>query len=364
MLSGVPEGHHRKSLSRNMKKRTSYKDAGVDIDAGNQFAGILKKIVRSTFRPEVLSEVGGFAGLFSLNTEKYKNPVLVSSTDGVGTKLRIAAMLNKHDTIGIDLVAMCVNDIIVQGAEPLFMLDYIATGKIRQEILLEVINGIIKGCSESGCSLIGGETAEMPSFYKDGEYDLAGFVVGVVNREDIIDGSTITVGDKLIGIASNGLHSNGYSLVRKIFFDQLQMNVDEYVKEFNKTLGEELITPTRIYAKTIANLLRDFDIHGMAHITGGGLLDNIDRILPHGCAAHIKRGSWDVHPVFSYVREKGGVTENEMYRTFNNGIGMVLVVADGDADDILLRLKGLKENAFIIGEILDYPGEDHRVIFI
>jgi phosphoribosylformylglycinamidine cyclo-ligase len=347
-----------------MVKKISYKDAGVDIDAGNQFAGAIKQLVSSTFRPEVLSEIGGFAGLFSLNTEKYKNPVLVSSTDGVGTKLRIATMLNKHDTIGIDLVAMCVNDIIVQGAEPLFLLDYISTGKIRQDILLDVIKGIIQGCAESGCCLLGGETAEMPSFYEEGEYDLAGFVVGVVNRDSLIDGSNIAVGDKLIGIASSGLHSNGYSLARKIFFDQLQMKVDEYVKDFNKTLGEELITPTRIYAKAIANLLRDFHIHGMAHITGGGLIDNIERILPHGCTVHIKKKSWDIHPVFSYIQEKGGVTENEMFRTFNNGIGMVLAVAEGDADDILLRLKGLKEKAFIIGEILDYSGEENRVQFL
>lgn len=347
-----------------MVKKISYKDAGVDIDAGNQFARAIRQLVRSTFRPEVLSELGGFAGLFSLNTDKYKNPVLVSSTDGVGTKLRIATMLNKHDTIGVDLVAMCVNDIIVQGAEPLFMLDYISTGKIHQDVLLDVIKGIIYGCEESGCSLLGGETAEMPSFYKEGEYDLAGFVVGVVNRENIIDGSNITVGDKLIGIASSGLHSNGFSLVRKIFFDEFQMNVDEYVREFNKTLGEELLTPTRIYARTIANLLRDFEIHGMAHITGGGLIDNIERILPHGCAADIKKRSWDIHPVFSYIQEKGGVTENEMFRTFNNGIGMVLVVAESDVDDILLRLEGLKEKAFIIGEILDYSGDGDRVKFI
>jgi phosphoribosylformylglycinamidine cyclo-ligase len=347
-----------------MVKRISYKDAGVDIDAGNEFARSVKQLVKPTFRPEVLSEIGGFAGLFSVNTEKYKNPVLVSSTDGVGTKLRIAAMMNKHDTIGIDLVAMCVNDIIVQGAEPLFMLDYLSTGKIKKEILIDVIKGIVKGCKDSGCSLIGGETAEMPSFYKEGEYDLAGFVIGVVNRENIIDGSNIAVEDRLIGIASSGLHSNGYSLVRKILFDQHQMKIDEQVKEWKKTLGEELLTPTRIYAKTIANLLRDFQIHGMAHITGGGLIDNIERILPHGCIARINRKSWDVPPIFPYLQAKGGITEEEMLRTFNNGVGMVLAVSGREADDIMLRLKGLKEKAFIIGQIVEGAEADRRVEFV
>jgi phosphoribosylformylglycinamidine cyclo-ligase len=347
-----------------MVKKISYKDAGVDIDAGNEFARSVKQLVKSTFRPEVLSEIGGFAGLFSVNTEKYKNPVLVSSTDGVGTKLRIATMMNKHDTVGIDLVAMCVNDILVQGAEPLFMLDYLSTGKIKQETLLDVIKGIVKGCKESGCSLIGGETAEMPSFYEEGEYDLAGFVVGVVDRKNIIDGSNITVGDKLIGIASSGLHSNGYSLVRKILFDQHQMKIDDQVKELKKTLGEELLTPTRIYAKTITNLLRDFQIHGMAHITGGGLIDNIERILPHGCIARINMKSWDIPPIFPYIQGKGGMDAAEMQRTFNNGIGMVLAVSKSDADDIMLRLKGLKEKAFVIGEIVEDEEAGRRVEII
>ena len=346
-----------------MVKRISYKDAGVDIDAGNEFARSVKQLVKPTFRPEVLSEIGGFAGLFSVNTEKYKNPVLVSSTDGVGTKLRIASMMNKHDTIGIDLVAMCVNDILVQGAEPLFMLDYLSTGKIKQGILIDVIKGIVKGCKDSGCSLIGGETAEMPSFYKEGEYDLAGFVIGVVNRENIIDGSNIAVEDRLIGIASSGLHSNGYSLVRKILFDQHQMNIDEQVKECKKTLGEELLTPTRIYAKTITNLLRDFQIHGMAHITGGGLVDNIERILPHGCIARINMKSWDIPPIFPYLQAKGGISEEEMLRTFNNGVGMVLAVSAPEAEDIMLRLKGLKEKAHVIGEVIEDERAARRVVF-
>jgi phosphoribosylformylglycinamidine cyclo-ligase len=244
------------------------------------------------------------------------------------------------------------------------MLDYLSTGKIKQGILIDVIKGIVKGCKDSGCSLIGGETAEMPSFYKEGEYDLAGFVIGVVNRENIIDGSNIAVEDRLIGIASSGLHSNGYSLVRKILFDQHQMKIDEQVKEWKKTLGEELLTPTRIYAKTIANLLRDFQIHGMAHITGGGLIDNIERILPHGCIARINRKSWDVPPIFPYLQAKGGITEEEMLRTFNNGVGMVLAVADREADDIMLRLKGLKEKAFILGQIVEGAEADRRVEFV
>jgi len=346
-----------------MVKKISYKDSGVDIDAGNEFARAVKTLVKPTFRPEVISEIGGFAGLFSLNTGKYRTPVLVSSTDGVGTKLRIATMMNKHDTVGIDLVAMCVNDIIVQGAEPLFLLDYIATGKIEQSVLLDVIKGIVRGCKESGCSLIGGETAEMPSFYQEGEYDLAGFVVGVVDRENIIDGSNIAVGDKLMGISSSGLHSNGYSLVRKILFEQNRMKIDDYVKDLKKTLGEELITPTRIYAKTISNLLRDFPLHGMSHITGGGLVDNIERILPKGCMAQLKAMSWEVPPIFSFLQEQGGLDQSEMFRAFNNGIGMVLLVAEEDADDIMLRLKGLKEKAFVIGEIVEQTEKGEKIAF-
>jgi len=347
-----------------MVKKTSYKDSGVDIDAGNEFARSVKALVKPTLRPEVISEIGGFAGLFSLNTEKYRAPVLVSSTDGVGTKLRIATMMNKHDTVGIDLVAMCVNDIVVQGAEPLFLLDYIATGKIEPGVLLDVIKGIVRGCKESGCALIGGETAEMPSFYKEGEYDLAGFVVGVADRGNIIDGSTIAVGDRLIGISSSGLHSNGFSLVRKILFEKHRLKIDDYIKDLKKTLGEELITPTRIYAKTISNVLRDFTIHGMSHITGGGLIDNIERILPPGCTAQLKTGSWEVPPIFFLLQERGGLDQDEMLRTFNNGIGMVLLVAEEDADDIMLRLKGLKEKAHVIGEIVEQTGTAGRIEFI
>jgi len=334
-----------------MDKKLTYKDAGVDIDAADKFIDSVKKIVKPTFRPEVMSSIGGFGGMFALNKQKYDNPVLVSSTDGVGTKLRIAGMMNKHDTIGIDLVAMCANDIIVQGAEPVFLLDYISIGKINHEILENVLKGIADGCKQAGCSLIGGETAEMPSFYEDGEYDVAGFVVGVVDKEKIIDGSSIAVGDKIVGIASSGVHSNGFSLVRKVFFDSLKMKQDDYVEELGCTVGEELLKPTRIYVKTVLNIMRDFQINGISHITGGGLADNIVRVLPKGCRAKINLGSWDSLPIFDFLRGKGNVDEEDMLRTFNNGIGLVLIVPSEDADEIMLRLKGLNEKAFLIGEI-------------
>lgn len=334
-----------------MDKKLTYKDAGVDIDAADKFVDLVKKIVKPTFRPEVISSIGGFGGMFALNKEKYDNPVLVSSTDGVGTKLKIASMINKHDTIGIDLVAMCANDIIVQGAEPIFLLDYISIGKINHQILEDVLKGIAEGCKQAGCSLIGGETAEMPSFYEDGEYDVAGFVVGVVDMEKVIDGSSITFGDKIIGIGSSGIHSNGFSLVRKVFFDSLKMKPDDYVDELGCTVGEELIKPTKIYVKTVLNIMRDFQINGIAHITGGGLLDNIVRVLPKGCSANINMGSWDILPIFDFLKNKGNVDDEDMLRTFNNGIGMVLVVPAKDADEIMIRLNGLNENAYIIGEI-------------
>lgn len=333
-----------------MEKKT-YKDAGVDLDLGNKFITKIKPLAESTFRPEVITEIGGFGGLFSLNIEKYKRPILVSTTDGVGTKLKIAMMMDKHDTIGIDLVAMCVNDLVTSGAEPLFFLDYISTSTLQLEKAEQIIKGIIEGCKEANCSLIGGETAEMPSFYKEGEYDLAGFAVGVVDNDKIIDDSTITVGDKLVGISSSGLHSNGYSLVRKILFEDLHMNINDKVEELETFLGEELIKPTKIYAKTILTLTRDFEIRGISHITGGGFIDNIPRILPKGCQAVVQKDSWKIPPIFRLIREKGNINEYEMLRTFNNGIGMVVVVSSKDVDDVLIRLKGLEEEAFVIGEV-------------
>jgi phosphoribosylformylglycinamidine cyclo-ligase len=333
------------------KKKMTYRDAGVDIDAGNRFVQMIKPLVKATSRPEVLTDIGGFGGLFSLPTGRYEKPVLVSSTDGVGTKLKVAFLLDRHDTIGIDLVAMCVNDIIVQGAEPLFFLDYFATGKLSPEKAVEVIKGISAGCVQAGCALIGGETAEMPGLYADGEYDLAGFTVGVVDNHKIVDGSGITVGDKVIGIASSGLHSNGYSLARKVLFERMGLAVDATVDGLAGTIGEELLTPTRIYVKPILNLLRDFQIKGMAHITGGGLLENIPRVLARNCRALIDRDSWPKLPIFELLRQGGDIDETEMYRTFNNGIGMVLIVPAAEADEILIRLAGLKEQAWLIGEI-------------
>ena len=343
------------------KNSVTYKDAGVDIDAGNRFVQMIKPLVKATTRPEVLTDIGGFGGLFSLNSDKYKKPTLVASTDGVGTKLKIAFMADKHDTVGIDLVAMCVNDIVVQGAEPLFFLDYLATGKLSPEKAVEIVKGISEGCIQAGCALIGGETAEMPGMYADGEYDLAGFTVGVVDNDRIIDGSSITVGDKLIGLASSGLHSNGYSLARKVCFERLGLSIDSFVPELGKPLGEALLTPTRIYVKAILNLLRDFQIKGMAHITGGGLLENIPRVLPRHCRALIHKNSWEIPAIFQLLRKGGNIDEIEMHRTFNNGIGMVLIVPEREVEDIMVRLSGLKETAYIIGEI-SKAGEDETSI--
>ncbi len=346
------------------QKTSTYKDAGVDIDAGNRFVEMIKPLVKATSRPEVLTDIGGFGGLFSLNADKYKKPTLVASTDGVGTKLKLAFLMDKHDTVGIDLVAMCVNDIIVQGAEPLFFLDYMATGKLSPEKAADIVKGISEGCIQSGCALIGGETAEMPGMYGEGEYDLAGFTVGVVDNNNIIDGSSITVGDKVIGIGSSGLHSNGFSLARKVFFERMGLAADAVLPELQKPLGEELLTPTRIYVKTVLNLLRDFQIKGMAHITGGGLLENVPRVLPRHCQAIITKSSWEKPAIFELLREGGNIEETEMYRTFNYGIGMALVVPEAEADDIMVRLSGLKENAWIIGEIAKCDAGEEGVVLI
>jgi len=345
-------------------KKWFYKDAGVDIEKGDAFVQAIKPMVESTFRPEVLTKIGGFAGCVSLNLERYKKPILVSSTDGVGTKLKIAFAMNRHDTVGIDLVAMCVNDIVVSGAKPLFLLDYFAASKLDPEKSTKVISGIVKGCIEAECSLIGGETAEMPGFYKGGEYDLAGFAVGIVEDSQVIDGSGVTVGDKLIGIASSGLHSNGYSLVRKLLLDQLGMDLERRVEEIGEVLGAELLRPTRIYVKTVLNLARDFNIVGIAHITGGGITGNLPRIIPKGCKAIVQKGAWDIPPIFSFLKEKGNISEEEMLRTFNNGVGMILIVRSREVDDILARLRSLGEKAFIIGEVGRAEREQEKIEFV
>jgi phosphoribosylformylglycinamidine cyclo-ligase len=332
-------------------KSVTYKDSGVDIAAGNNFVNLIKPLVKATSRPEVLADIGGFGGLFSLNTAKYKNPVLVSGTDGVGTKLKVAFLADRHDTVGIDLVAMCVNDIIVQGAEPLFFLDYLATGKLLPEKAAEIVKGIAEGCKQAGCALIGGETAEMPGFYSEGEYDVAGFTVGVVDRENIIDGSCIAVGNRLIGIASSGLHSNGYSLARTLIFDHLGLTIHDEFPGSGVSVADTLLTPTRIYVRSILNLLKDFSINGIAHITGGGLLENVPRVLPKGCQAHINTNSWDLPNLFKVLQKAGNVERDEMYRTFNMGIGMVLAVTENQAEEIIDRLKGFGDSAWVIGDI-------------
>ncbi|MEW6457576.1 MAG: phosphoribosylformylglycinamidine cyclo-ligase [Bacillota bacterium] len=334
------------------EKGLTYAEAGVDIAAANQAVELMRQAVRRTFRPGVLTDIGGFGGLFALDTEKYREPVLVSGTDGVGTKLRVAFMADRHDTVGIDLVAMCVNDILVHGAEPLFFLDYLAVGRLEPEKVAAIIEGVSWGCRKAGCALIGGETAEMPGFYAPEEYDLAGFVVGVVERSRVISGADIRAGDLLIGCASAGLHSNGYSLARKVLFDVANYEIDNYLPSLGRTVGEELLVPTRIYVRPVLSVLKRFKVRGMAHITGGGLLENIPRILPRGVAVRLRRGTWPVPGIFSLIQELGGVEESEMYRTFNMGIGFVLVVPPTEADQVIAALREHREPAFLIGEVV------------
>jgi phosphoribosylformylglycinamidine cyclo-ligase len=342
----------------------TYADAGVDIDKANDLVKTIKNIAMQTPRSGVMGEIGGFGGLFSLNIENIARPVLVSSTDGVGTKLKIAFMMDKHDTIGIDLVAMSVNDIIVQGAKPLFFLDYLAVGKLVNQTAAAIIQGVADGCKQAGCALIGGETAEMPGIYQDGEYDLAGFAVGVVDNDKIIDGSEIRVGHKLIGIASSGLHSNGYSLVRKVCFEKLKLKIDSHVPELGRTIGEELLEPTKIYAETVRRLIKDLPIYGLAHITGGGISENIIRIIPQACKVEIQKESWTIPPIFSFLQKAGKITDMEMLRTFNNGIGMIAVVPEDAAQDVLERLVGMNEKAFLIGTVVERKTSKSQVKWI
>lgn len=328
-----------------------YKSAGVDVEAGYEAVKLMRNDVKRTFRPEVLTDIGGFGGLFALDKSKYEEPVLVSGTDGVGTKLKIAFLMDKHDTIGIDAVAMCVNDIICGGAEPLFFLDYIALGKNRPEKVAQIVKGVSEGCIMSGCSLIGGETAEMPGFYPENEYDIAGFAVGVVDKKKIINGKSITEGDKLIGLASSGLHSNGYSLVRKLL-NPSGDNIHRYVEQCGSSLGEELLKPTRIYVKTIMQLKEKFLLKGISHITGGGFIENIPRMIPEGLRLKINLGTWPVPPVFGLLKKIGELSVNSIYNTFNMGIGMVIAVDSGIAGDVLKYLNTLGEKAYIIGEVI------------
>ncbi len=340
------------------KSQTSrYSEAGVDIDKGNELISRIKKIVTPTFGRGVLTDIGGFSGLFAIGSDQYEDPVLVSSTDGVGTKLNIAKQCNRHDTIGIDLVAMCVNDIAVGGARPLFFLDYLSVGKLDIDVASDIIKGIAEGCKISKCSLIGGETAEMPGLYAEGDYDMAGFVVGIAERDKIIDGSDIRVGDQIIGLASSGLHSNGYSLVRKICFEELGLSVTKHMNEFGCTLGEELLRPTRIYSESILNLNKNFKINGLVHITGGGFIDNIPRILPQGSRANIRYESWTIPPIFEFLESNGNVSAEEMCRTFNMGIGMVVIVDQKILEDAMQQLTALGEIPYHIGEITARPDD-------
>ena len=334
------------------KAGITYKDAGVDIDAGNKSVELIKESVRATYRPEVLGDLGGFGGLFALNSGKYKEPVLVSGTDGVGTKLKLAFMLDKHDTIGQDAVAMCVNDILVQGAEPLFFLDYLAVGKLDPEQVADVVKGVAGACKESGCALIGGETAEMNGFYPQGEYDIAGFAVGVVEKSKLITSAKVQEGDVILGLPSSGVHSNGYSLVRRIVFDHKGFKGDEYMEELGKTIGEELLTPTRLYPKSCLPLIEKFDIHGMVHITGGGFYENIPRALPQDLAVEIDTGKWEMPAIFRLLQQWGNVEWPEMYRTFNMGIGMILIVPAAEVEAVKAHLQQADETVYEIGRVV------------
>lgn len=339
------------------KQSLSYKDAGVDIDAGNALVERIKGVVKKTRRPEVMGGIGGFGALCEI-PEGYKQPVLVAGTDGVGTKLRLAIDLKKHDTVGIDLVAMCVNDLIVQGAEPLFFLDYYATGKLDVDTAADVVTGIGKGCEISGCALIGGETAEMPGMYDGEDYDMAGFCTGVVEKSKIIDGTKVAAGDQLIALASSGPHSNGFSLIRKVLEVS---NADTNQVIDGKTLGEHLLEPTRIYVKPLLELFKQADVHALSHITGGGFWENIPRVLPESAKAVVKGDSWQWPSVFSWLQENGNITTHEMYRTFNCGVGMVLVVPADQLDNSINILKDLGENAWHLGEIQDAVAGEEQV---
>lgn len=329
----------------------SYADAGVDINAGNEAVHRMKEHIRSTFTPQVLADVGSFGGMFAFSPEAGTQPVLVSSMDGVGTKLKIAFLTGRHDTIGRDLVWHCVNDILVQGARPLFFLDYFATGKLDPLVAADVVKGLAEGCRTTGCVLIGGETAEMPGMYAPGEYDLAGCIVGLVDRAGIVDGSRVSAGDALVGLASDGLHTNGYSLARKIFFDVAGWSVDRAVPELGTTLGDALLAPHRCYAPALLPLMGQYDIKALAHITGGGFYDNIPRSLPVDCSAVVERQAWNVPPIFTLMQQLGGVSDTEMYRTFNMGIGMVAVVPREQAPYLVERLIASGERAAVIGEV-------------
>ncbi|MFD0619652.1 phosphoribosylformylglycinamidine cyclo-ligase [Paenibacillus sp. GCM10027629] len=332
----------------------AYKEAGVDIAAGNEAVERMKKHVKRTFRPEVMTDLGGFGGLFGLNKDKYEEPVLVSGTDGVGTKLKIAFAMDKHDTIGVDAVAMCVNDIIVQGAEPLFFLDYLACDRVVPEKIEAIVKGIADGCAESGCALIGGETAEMPGMYAEGEYDIAGFTVGIVDKKKIIDGSTIAPGDVVLGLASSGVHSNGFSLVRKLLLEKHGYQLTDALPELGgATLGATLLEPTKLYVKPVLKLIEEVKVKGMAHITGGGFIENIPRMLPTNVNVNIEYGTWPILPIFQLMQAKGEITNRDMFTTFNMGIGMVIVVSADQAEKAVAALESQGEQVYRLGTVTE-----------
>lgn len=340
-----------------MKKKTSYRDAGVDIDAQDEALSQVKRIVRDTYTPDVLSDIGSFGGLFRASFGDLKSPILVTSTDGVGTKLRVAQAMKIHDTVGYDLASHCVNDILVQGARPLFFLDYFSTGKLLPAVMADVVRGMARACKENGMALIGGETAEMPGFYAAGDYDIAGFIVGVVDEEKLLDGKDVRPGDILVGLPSAGLHTNGYSLARKILIDDLGLDYQTILPEIGGKIGEILLAPHLSYLKPLLPLIDEKWIHALAHITGGGLTDNIPRILPANCNAVIKAGSWDVLPIFQYLHQKGGVATDEMLRVFNMGIGMVLVVPPDAIERVVKRLDVIRQPFFLIGNVREGSGQ-------
>jgi len=345
-----------------MKSPTTYKDSGVDIDAGNAFVERIKPMIQRTNRAEVLSSLGGYAGLFSINTLKYSDPVLVSTTDGVGTKLKLALELKKHKDLGQDLVAMCVNDLICVGAEPLFFLDYFATGRLKLSVAVEVLDGITESLQDIRCALLGGETAEMPGLYREDDFDLAGFAVGVVNRGEMIDGHSISIGNKIIGVASTGFHSNGFSLIRKII-EEKSLALNRVYAPLKAPLGEVLLRPTRIYVNQVQALKRQFQILGIAHITGGGLIENPPRIFPRSCRAIFRKDSWEKPPVFDLFQEWGSIPEEEMLRVFNCGIGLILVVPEAEAHEVAAQLTSMGDPAWIIGEIVERKAEEPPVTF-
>lgn len=347
----------KKAFGREVNMGYTYKDAGVDIEAGTEAVERIKPAVASTWRSGVMGGLGGFGGLFSLDLQKYPEPILVSGTDGVGTKLRLAFQLDKHDTIGQDAVAMCVNDVLVQGAEPLFFLDYLAVGKLVPERVASIVEGVAEGCRQAGCALIGGETAEMPGFYEKDEYDIAGFAVGVVNRDKLINGSGIREGDVLLGLESSGLHSNGFSLVRKVFSGY---SLERVSPELGRPLGEALLTPTRIYVQQVLRVLEKVEVSGMVHITGGGLTENIPRVLPQGLGVEIITSSWKVPPIFSLLQATGKIEQTEMFKTFNMGIGFVMIVHPEDEQLTLDILKANDENPVKLGKVT--PGQGVRFV--